>query len=159
MIVLVGCHSSVPQLEEVFGKQVQVYFSARVTRIIDGDTVEVLNPDKALLKIRLDSIDAPEKKQPFSAVATEELGKMIHEREVEVLQTGVDRYKRRLAFVRCGGEIVNAEMIKRGLAWQYREYSDDMYLAMLQETAKTERVGLWSEPEPIPPWEFRKRRN
>ena len=57
----------------------------------------------------------------------------------------------------CGdGVNVNAELIKAGLAWHYKEYSDDETLARFELDAREAKRGLWVDVEPVPPWEFRK---
>lgn len=50
---------------------------------------------------------------------------------------------------------VNLEMVKRGLAWRYEKYSKDAELLAAQEEARRGKVGLWRDPEPVAPWEWR----
>ena len=56
----------------------------------------------------------------------------------------------------------NLEQVKRGLAWYFKKYKSELVLddrlAFLhtEEDAINARIGLWVEPNQIPPWEFRK---
>ena len=77
---------------------------------------------------------------------------------ITIHHTGYDRWQRLLAFVEADGMIVNAELIKRGLAWHSKEYSDDTELAELENNARRERMGLWADKKPIEPWEWRKQK-
>jgi micrococcal nuclease len=70
---------------------------------------------------------------------------------------GKDRYKRTLAVVVVDGVNVNLEMVKRGMAWRYDKYSKDAELLAAQEAAKAGKLGLWRDPQPVPPWEWRVR--
>lgn len=95
-----------------------------VTRILDGDTLEVKD-DGELIRIRLVDIDAPEKSQPFGQRAKQKLSELVKDADgVAVSSTGKDRYGRTLAKVyvkkcqpACLAYYVNAEMVKSGLAW------------------------------------------
>ena len=128
----------------------------QVTAVTDGDTIKVLinNEEK---KIRLESVDAPEKKQPFGTKAKEALGDLIAGKSVVIKETGKDRYGRVLAFIEVDGTNVSEEMIKRGMSWYYIEYGMSLYLALLQDEAMEAKIGLWSGSEdPIAPWDWRK---
>ena len=71
--------------------------------------------------------------------------------------TGIGRYKRTLAVVLLDGVNVNLEMVRRGLAWRFVKYSKDKALLDAQNAAKGARRGLWADPGPVPPWEWRAR--
>jgi endonuclease YncB( thermonuclease family) len=55
------------------------------------------------------------------------------------------------------GRVLNRELVAGGLAWQYRKYSSDPVLLGLEEQARASGTGLWSQPNPVPPWDFRAR--
>ena len=68
-----------------------------------------------------------------------------------------DRYGRLVApVILPDGRDLSVELVKAGLAWHYKKYSDDEELARLEVEARKASRGLWSEPEPVPPWEWRK---
>lgn len=128
---------------------------ARIVRILDGDTVEALLEDKTRLRVRLESIDAPEKKQAFSARSSAALAELVFGKDVKLVQTGKDRYGRTLAWIHVGGKNVNEEQVRNGWAWHYRKYSKSPSLQVLEDEARKARRGLWADDKPTPPWEFR----
>lgn len=66
-----------------------------------------------------------------------------------------DRYGRILAEVILpNGQNLNKELVKHGLAWHFKKYSNDDEYAQLENEARMNKVGLWSEPNPIEPWEW-----
>lgn len=91
--------------------------SGRIVRVLDGDTVEMLEPGNQLTRVRLAGIDAPEKSQPFGQRSRQELSSMVAQRHVTVTGSDTDRYGRLLGTVWLGVKDVNAEQIRKGLAW------------------------------------------
>ena len=127
-----------------------------VTGVSDGDTFHVVI-DGTATRVRLAQVDAPEKAQPFGRRAEQALRELIWKREVAVTWTQVDRYGRPIVEVDAQGINVNAEMVKRGFAWVYRQYAHDARLLVLEREAQEGRRGLWRDGEALPPWEWRKR--
>jgi micrococcal nuclease len=133
-------------------------FTGKVVAVLDGDTIEVLHNGKAE-RIRLNGIDCPEKKQAFGQKAKQFTSSLVFGKTVVVVPSEKDRYKRTVGDVFLSdGVNVSYELVKAGLAWWYRKYSDDVILAVLELEAQLERRGLWTDPSPVPPWEWRKRR-
>jgi micrococcal nuclease len=132
-------------------------FKAKVVGITDGDTIVVLASGNRQIKIRLEGIDCPEASQDFGAKAKQFTAAFCLNTEVRVEKTGTDRYGRTLAWVYAGDACLNKELLKAGLAWHFKKYNHDPELARLEETARTQKAGLWSQPSPVPPWEFRKK--
>lgn len=126
-----------------------------VTGISDGDTLYV-QVDGAKLRLRLARIDAPEKKQAFGRRSEQSLRELVWKRVVTAKWRQVDRYGRPIAEVFVDQFDVNAEQVRRGMAWVYRAYSRDPDLIRLEEEARAEHRGLWSEPNPVAPWVWRK---
>ncbi len=127
----------------------------RVVGVYDGDTVTCLDENNQQQKIRLAEMDAPEMGQDFGQVARDSLADFVFGKTVEVQDEGKDRYGRWIAHLSVNGVDVNRQMIATGNAWHYAAYSKDTSLATAQEQAKAQRLGLWAQPNPIPPWEFR----
>lgn len=133
----------------------------RVVGIADGDTVTVLDGNNQQHKIRLSGIDAPEKAQPFGARAKANLSAMVFGKEVVAECGKVDRYRRDICKILVDGRDVNIEQVKAGLAWWYRNYAreqspkdrEDYEVAEFQ--AKIQRLGLWADKNPVPPWDWR----
>ncbi|WP_027159149.1 thermonuclease family protein [Methylobacter luteus] len=130
-------------------------WTGTVVGILDGDTLTVLNADKRQVKIRMAGIDAPESKQAFGTQSKKSLSNICFKKSVIIDDHGTDRYKRTLGRITCDGIDANAEQVKRGMAWAYKQYLTDQTIAGLEETAKASKTGLWVDENPIPPWEFR----
>ncbi len=67
-----------------------------------------------------------------------------------------DRYGRTLRTVYVDGTSVNRELVRNGFAWHFKRYSKDKELDALEAQARRQRLGLWRDPHPVSPWEFRK---
>ena len=76
-------------------------------------------------------------------------------KEVEVIVREMDRYGRYVGDVMVGGKSANAELVAKGFAWHYTQYSKDVSLAALEMEARSKRLGLWADRFPVPPWDFR----
>lgn len=129
----------------------------RVVGVHDGDTVTLLS-GHSQTRIRLTEIDAPESRQAFGSKAKQALSDLIFNKEVKVLLHGKDHYGRTLGRIYLGNLDVSREMIRQGYAWAYRQYLTDKSLLKVEEEARNARRGIWSQPNPVPPWEFRKKK-
>lgn len=130
-------------------------FQGKVIRIIDGDTIVVLI-DYKQVKIRLEGIDCPESNPDFGNAAKKATSSLCFAKEVTVVSTGIDRYGRILGKVYFENTCINEELLKMGLAWHYKKYNADEDLAQLEYTARMNKIGLWSQPNPIAPWDYRR---
>ena len=136
----------------------------RVVGIADGDTLTILDGSNRQHKIRLNGIDAPEKAQPFGErQQAEPFPACVRPlRHCGVSQ--VDRYRRRVCVVRVDGIDVGLAQVAAGLAWWYRKYAGEQTVlerdtySKLENQARAVGVGLWSEPRPVQPWEWRQRK-
>jgi endonuclease YncB( thermonuclease family) len=133
-------------------------FSGRVVAVMDGDTITVL-VGREQRRVRLAGVDAPEKGQAFGQRSRQALSQMVFGQQVTVVSTGRDRYERTLGIVRLmDGSSVNERLVQNGWAWHYTRYSKDRRLAELESRARVERRGLWVDPRPVAPWDFRNAR-
>lgn len=145
-------------------------FTAKVVGVSDGDTVKVLTEQscdsgkdcrsgKVQYRVRLAEIDTPEKKQPYGSKAKEALSDLVFGRMIKVEQIDKDRYGRLVANLYVDGKWVNAEMVRSGSAWVYRQYAKTPELFKLEAEAKADKRGLWALPESerTPPWEWRRK--
>lgn len=132
--------------------------AGRVVGVMDGDTIAVLTSGRVQVKVRLAEIDAPEKAQPFGAKSKQSLSDLCFDKTATLTSLGEDRYKRTLARVTCAGVDANAEQVQRGMAWVYRQYAPkDSPLYAVENEARAARRGLWVDPSPTAPWEWRHR--
>jgi endonuclease YncB( thermonuclease family) len=129
----------------------------KVVAIADGDTITVLTDGKTQRKVRLAEIDTPESQQPYGSRSRQTLADLVFAKEVQVEVTDTDRYGRSVGRVHAGAQDVNAEMVRQGAAWVYRQYSHDPSLLALEQEAQAAKRGLWALPEAerMPPWEWR----
>jgi len=134
----------------------------KVVAVADGDTITVLDGQQAQHKIRLMGIDCPEKAQPFGQVAKKSLSDQVFDRFVSVEWQKLDRYGRIVGKVLVSGQDANLEQVRRGLAWHFKKYDreqeplDRATYSQAEIEARMNNRGLWSDPEPIPPWDWRK---
>lgn len=130
-------------------------FAGRVVGVTDGDTLTVLHEGHGE-KIRLDGIDCPESHQAFGSKAKQFASELGFGKEVTVKTKGRDKYGRTIGEVILpDGRSLNRELVRAGLAWWYRQYSTDQTIGDLEIEARAGRMGLWADPNPVPPWDFR----
>nr|WP_262904365.1 thermonuclease family protein [Christiangramia sediminis] len=136
----------------------QISLEAKIIRIVDGDTAELLYGELPIM-LRLQHIDAPEKRgsQPFGNNAKTILSDLCFGQEVTILTEGdFDMGGRMIGeIINEDGLNVNKEMVRLGYAWHFKKYSSDMNYDKLEKEARRERRGLWQEPNPVAPWDFR----
>ncbi|ECZ6619093.1 thermonuclease family protein [Salmonella enterica] len=127
----------------------------KVIRVLDGDTIDVLQ-DKTPVRIRLANIDAPEKKQAYGRWSANQLKGLVAAQPVTVTYTQTDRYGRIIGRVyTTNGTEASRFMVQSGAAWVYERYNADRALPELQREAKMHKRGLWADNQPVPPWEWR----
>jgi endonuclease YncB( thermonuclease family) len=132
--------------------------SGKVVAITEGDMLTVLDSGKVEHKIRLASIDAPEEGQAFGTKAKEALSEKVFDRYVSVALEGVDRYGREIGRITCGKSDINMQMVREGFAWRYVRYDKRGEFTEAENEARRLKLGLWADPHPIPPWEFRQQK-
>lgn len=135
----------------------------KVIRVADGDTLTILiEPIKLDMPIRLAGIDAPEKGMPFGQVSKKSLSDLAFGKVATVLWDKKDKYGRIVGKVLIDGQDVNLAQVKQGLAWHFKEYQseqspeDRAAYAKAEVDASAQRVGLWQDKDPTPPWAWRK---
>lgn len=131
-------------------------FTARVIGVSDGDTITVLR-DEHPLKIRLAEIDCPEKSQAFGSSARKHTSDLVFGKSVLLSTSSKDKYGRCVANVSVSGKSLNEELVRSGYAWCYRKYSKNNELLQEEADARSAHRGLWADPQPTPPWDFRRR--
>ena len=130
--------------------------SCRVTAVLDGDTADCYD-GREKYRIRLNHIDAPEKSQPFGRASKRNLSDMIYGKTVTAEIEGQDRYGRYLGVIYIDGVNVNVRQTEDGMAWAYRSASTGKEYVFGEMFARDRRLGLWQDPFPEYPGDFRKR--
>lgn len=130
-------------------------YQAKVIGIADGDTITVLQ-GTTQIKIRLYGIDCPERRQAFGTKAKEFTSSLVFGQMVKIDPVTKDRYGRTVAWVFVNSKCLNEELIKAGFAWHFKKYSSDKSLSDLEIEARQKKAGLWSDPNVVAPWEYRR---
>ena len=127
----------------------------KVVGVHDGDTITGLDENQKQFKIRLDAIDAPELGMPFGQASRKALSEKVFGKMVEVIVKTKDRYGRTVGHVLLDKRDMNLEMLEEGMAWHYAHYDHNKRLAEAEKVARANSVGLWSDPNPVAPWDWR----
>lgn len=133
-------------------------YTGQVVSVLDGDTIEVLH-NQHPERIRLHGIDCPEKRQAYGGKAKQAASSLLFGKEVTLQTHGKDKYGRTLAdLILPNGMNVNQELVKQGWCWWYQKYAPgDTVLEQLEKDAREGGKGLWVDPQPVSPWEWRKK--
>lgn len=136
-------------------------WEARCVGVADGDTITVRAEGQSKERVRLYGIDAPENGQDFGGRAKEYLSGLVYGETVDIEKMDTDRYGRTVAVVRVGVVSANEEMLKAGMAWVFISRCRNKICVRwrdLEAQARERRAGLWSQPEPVAPWDWRKQK-
>jgi endonuclease YncB( thermonuclease family) len=154
--ILIEAVTSLLALFMVVALAMAADFTGEVIRVLDGDTIEVLH-EKKPERIRLYGIDCPEKGQPFGQKAKQATSSLLFGKQVRIESHGRDKHRRTLGTVFDGDLNVNQELIKEGWCWWFRKFVPrDQTLKQLEQEAKEAKKGLWTDPNPVPPWLYRR---
>lgn len=145
---LAGCSPAADSSAEIRG---------RVVRIADGDSFTILVGNNRQQRIRLYGVDSPENGQPYSKRAKQALGEMISEKDLVIREKNKDRYGRIVALVYADGININEAMLKQGWAWHFKRYDSNRNWDRLEKKARQAGIGLWADPTPVAPWQYRQR--
>lgn len=130
-------------------------FTAKVIRIHDGDTITARQGNNKI-KIRLAWIDCPEYNQAYGKTAKAFTYRLSYGKMVIIKVVDIDRYNRLVAFVILpNGNVLNEELLRAGLAWNYKRYSKSIEYDKLENQARKSKTGLWKRNKPFPPWIYR----
>jgi endonuclease YncB( thermonuclease family) len=130
-------------------------FHAKVVKIVDGDTYDVVDSMQKLSRVRMNGIDAPEKKQAFGQRSKDILGRWCFNKTVLVKVYSKDRNGRFIADSYINGKSLSLIMVEEGMAWHFKKYSKDTVLANAELKARAAKKGLWADGNAVPPWQYR----
>jgi endonuclease YncB( thermonuclease family) len=168
-VLFAGCSSvatpsglSLPYRRHTRNIATPIVFEGRVVGVQDGDTITVMDSSSANHRIRLLGIDAPEKGQAFGTQSKQNLSDAVFNKVVTIEWSKHDRYRRIVGKVLLNGRDVCLDQVTAGMAWHYKYYQDDQtpedqqLYAAAEVAARASKVGLWIDPNPLPPWDFRR---
>ena len=128
----------------------------KVIGVKDGDTIVLLQNNQPVT-VRLYGVDCPEKNQDFGTQAKNFTSQLAFGKYVNLISKGSDRYGRTIGeIILPDGKSLNQELVANGYAWYYKAYANDPKLGYLENDARRLERGLWSQPNPVAPWDFRK---
>jgi endonuclease YncB( thermonuclease family) len=132
-------------------------FKAKVMSVQEGDRITIYHGGKTQA-LHLTGIDCPDPKQPYGKQAKRTTAAFIGGRDVTIRGMHHDKAGKAIAEVLLlDGRNVGHELVKEGLAWVRPETSTGKLLEEVQELARAEHKGLWSEPNPTPPWKWKQK--
>lgn len=150
------------QTQPAVSNNLKLVIEGKVISVYDGDTVTVLDQDNKKVKIRLQGIDAPELKQEFGSVSQQNLSRMVLGKQVTIVWTKVDKYRRTVGTIMLDGRDVNIEQVKAGVAWHFKKYEDEQEpadrrtYAAAEQQARAAGLGLWkTSAAPTTPGDWR----
>lgn len=121
---------------------------------MDGDTLEI-GSGRERETVRIFGIDAPERGQPGGAQSKLALAALVGAAHLKIFPVDRDRYGRLVARVEADGWDIGLDMVRSGHAWQFTRYDHGPTLGRAQTAAQAARQGVWSDPAPLPPWDWR----
>ncbi|MDR1276710.1 MAG: thermonuclease family protein [Candidatus Accumulibacter sp.] len=127
----------------------------RVVRVVDGDTIVVLDARNDRIRVGLVGVDAPERVQAYGEASRRSLANLCAGQPVAVYEMQENRYGYLFGKIYCAGVDATVEQVKLGMAWVQDQKSP---LYKLQKAAQSAKIGLWADSDPIPPWDYRERR-
>ena len=173
LIVFVGFHFLFTIVSPLSAETIK----GKVIKVIDGDTVTIVDGNGFKHRVRLAGIDAPEKAgQFYGEESTKNLRWLVHNKGVTAEYSKYDRYGRIVGKILVGSKgdtfclsiecartlDVGLEQIKAGMAWHYKHYQreqskeDRNFYSSAERVAKKKQVGLWGDKNPIQPWKWRR---
>lgn len=156
-----GSYKKLPK-DVVISETNTLLTKAKIVHIADGDTLTVLGTDKHTYKIRLQGIDAPEKKQAFGQICKENLMRLSNNQTAQIEVYKKDRYGRTVAKVSVDSKDLALEQIKMGCGWHYLAYEkeqspkDQKAYTQAEQQARAAERGLWQDAKPVAPWDYRR---
>ena len=130
-------------------------FALEITYFYDGDTVKIDDAGYEY-RLRITDIDAPERNQTYGLKSRRALMDFCAEANIYVAISGTDKYGRKLGKLLCNQQDVSKHMVKYGHAWFNNHYSMDYTLDLAEQDARKNKLGLWEDQQPTPPWVWRK---
>jgi endonuclease YncB( thermonuclease family) len=161
IILLAAC---LPPVSAATGLHEPFEVSGSVIKNHDGDTITLRTDERGIINVRLSGADTPETGQAYWRVARDALHRLIADSPVTVRCYKQDWRKREVCHALVDGADPALELVKQGLGWYAFMFSGELTPAMraayeeAEAQARQRRIGIWQEPEPMPPWECRKLR-
>jgi endonuclease YncB( thermonuclease family) len=144
-------------LDSRVARSASTNWTGTVLTVMAGDTLKILHGKLARV-VRLSGVDAPRMGQPWGEDARRFVQGLAQGRTVTVEPRGRKAGRQLLGNVILpDGRDLGMELLKEGLAWHDKRRSADAFLGELETNARKDRLGLWADAHPVPPWRWRPR--
>lgn len=160
--LLFGCAPvSTPPPHQASTEQKPPVVVGKVTKVIDGDTLEIIESGVSTRRIRLKGIDAPERNQAFAIESTRSLARLTNGKEVIIEWEKIDEHDRLVGRVLIEKRDICLEQIRAGMAWHFKRYQHEQTARerelydRSENEARSARKGLWADSKPLEPWVVR----
>lgn len=134
-------------------------FFAKVSGVVSGDTITLFD-EKRVYTVRLYGVRCPRKDRPWGRDAREFVTQLVFGKTVEVRIVSEVPGDRSSAIIILEGQVVNEEVLKKGLAWVNAPVCRQPVCSKwteLESEAKAAKEGLWRESEAAQPWEGKRK--
>lgn len=137
----------------------------RLSYASDGDSFELVNEKKHKIRVRLYGVDAPEGGQSYGSKSRSNLMKLMQGKKLLLRTMYTDNYQRSVAIVYISNNgkadelSINQLQVQSGMAWVYDYFctSSICNTWKLEEAmAQKQKLGLWQDSNPVPPWQWRR---
>jgi len=137
----------------------------RLVRLADGDSFELEDSRKRKIKVRLYGVDAPEGKQAFGNASRNHLRKLLDGKKLLIRSMYKDNHQRNVAIVYFSQNgkpdelSINQRQVQAGMAWVYDYFCTNSVCntwKLEEAMAQKQKLGLWSDSNPVPPWQWRR---
>lgn len=128
-------------------------FSGKVIAVQDSDNITIMN-NSAAVTVRLYCVACPAQGQEYSAQAIKYLQDLMTGQNADVQVKWQDYSNRQVSKVSINGKDVGAQIGGAGLAWYDNRVYQDGEVAAGVAQAKAQKLCIWSQPNPVSPWDF-----
>jgi micrococcal nuclease len=132
-------------------------YGAQVIEVHSGDTLTVIEKGRPIT-LRLANVDAPELDQPYGAAARKSLEELCKGKDADYESLDRTAGGPQSASIVCDGIDAGRTQLKRGLAWVRPRKDIDASFTLIQDFVWRDKIGLWADADPVPPWEWAERR-
>lgn len=155
VILLVACASSP---DDIRAPEPPSSLNVKVSRVVEGDIVEVTDTMGKDHVVRLRGVDAPEPDQPYGAGAVRCLNELVAGKVVRMSSDMRNRDGMLVSELYLDSAPVSKMLVERGCVWWDQASAPyDLPLGHIENSARKARRGLWVDRRPVPPWEWRER--
>jgi len=131
---------------------------AKVVSVSSGDMMTVIDENDVQHRVHLYATAAPAAGQPYAKESKKNLSQLV-DKMIRVEGMAVESNGTIVAKVYdADNQYVNLVQISTGMAWHHAQRKASPELTAAQNEARNAKRGLWSEPNPVPPWQYRQQK-